>query len=84
MMQEIIDITPDMMHKYYYNLETNLENNYNSYNNSYNNYKYKLDVFDKYNKYNKNQKNEMKFVLTMIFLIPLFMYIVSRLSFLTN
>jgi len=65
MMQEVINITPDMMHKYYNHLD-----NHHSYNHS----RDKLGTVDKYN---KNQKNEIKFVLAMIFFIPLFMYIVS-------
>ena len=65
MMQEIINITPDMMHKYYNHLDTHTKD--------------KLDVADKYN---KNQKNEMKFVMGIIFFIPLFMYIVSTISIL--
>jgi hypothetical protein len=76
MMQEVINITPDMMHKYYNHLDNHHSYN-NSFNNSYNHSKDKLGVVDKYN---KNQKNEIKFVLAMIFFIPLFMYIVSSVS----
>ena len=65
MMQEIIDITPDMMHKYYRHLD--------------NNFTYKSSEVDKYNKYSKKYKNEMKCVLGMIVFIPLFIYIISIL-----
>ena len=66
MMQEVIDITPDMMHKYYRHLDNNFID--------------KSLEFDKYSKYSKKQKNEMKCVLGMIVFIPLVMYMISILG----
>jgi len=69
MMQEVIDITPDMMHKYYRHLDNNFIDK-----------SLEFDKYSKYSKYSKKQKNELKCVLGVIVFIPLFMYMISILG----
>jgi hypothetical protein len=79
MMEEVIDITPEMMHKFYNNLEnSNMNSNINS-NNSKN--KRTNEVNDKYSITEKyNNSKETKMLLLVLFVFPLIIYILSILQ----
>ena len=60
-----ITITPDMMHKYY----TNLDKNYSFYPNKYKNYSYSYRI------------NEIKVFIIIVVFLPLCIFILANLNY---
>jgi hypothetical protein len=75
MMEEVIDITPDMMHKFYNNLDNSNRTNNRTHNRTDENDD-RYSITEKYS----NTSHQTKMLLLLLFVFAVILYILSILS----